>query len=256
VALQIVEYINPNKIVYLGDILDLPDWTEKFLRSPDFYWTTQSSVIEAVWWLTQFGFAGDKADQALLFGNHEERMNKATISSLKAAFNLKPADELDLPPSLSIERLLCLDKLGIEYINAYPGGEVWINNDIRCVHGNIARKNSLETVRALISNSDTTAIQGHIHRIEIAMRRIQRQEGTKTIYGFSPGCLCKTDGSVPGSTRNNNWQQGIGIVHYNDHHYNLVPVAIDQGKAVYDGLLFTARDQLEIIKKDTNWKQF
>ena len=258
VALQIVEYINPDKIVWLGDILDLPDWTEKFLRSPDFYWTTQSAVIEATWWLTQFGFAGANAKKFLLFGNHEERVNKAVISSLKAAWNLKPADELNLPPALSIERLLCLDRLGIEYVTDYPGGEVWINPDVCCVHGNIARQNSLATVIKLIANSYVTKIQGHIHRIEVAMRKIQKQEGIKTIYGVSCGCLCKIDGSVPGSTKNNNWQQGLGVVHYSDELYNTVPItiAIDRGKAVYDGLLFTARDQLETIKKDTNWKQF
>ncbi len=258
VALQIVEYINPDKIVWLGDILDLPDWTDKFLRSPEFYWTTQSAVIEAVWWLTQFGFAGANAKKLLLFGNHDDRPRKAIISSLKSAWNLKPADELDLPPALSIERLLCLDKLGIEYVTAYPGGEVWINDDICCIHGNIARQNSLATVIKLISNSVVTKIQGHIHRIEIAMRKIQMQGGAKSIYGVSCGCLCKIDGSVPGSNKDNNWMQGLGVVHYSDDLCNTIPIpiSIDQGKAVYDGVLFTARDQLETIKKDTNWDEF
>jgi len=252
VALQITEHMNPEKIIFLGDVLDLPDWTDKFLKSPEFFWSTQSAVIEAVWWLTQFKFVAPNAEIHFLFGNHENRMNTGIISNLKAAYNLKPADELDLPPALSIERLLCLDKLGIKYVNTYPG-EVWINDNIRCIHGNIARRNSLDTVRALISNKDTTTIQVHIHRTEIAMRKIQRQNRITPIYGFSPGCLCKLDGSVPGTTKDNNWNHGIGIIQYNDQYHNIFPIVFDNGIAICDGLLFTARDRLKQMKKDTGW---
>ena len=111
----------------------------------------------------------------------------------------------------------------------------------------------MDTVRALISNKDTTTIQVHIHRTEIAMRKIQRQNRITPIYGFSPGCLCKLDGSVPGTTKDNNWNHGIGIIQYNDQYHNIFPIVFDNGIAICDGLLFTARDRLKQMKKDTGW---
>jgi len=253
IAVQLIEYVKPDQVVILGDTLDLPDWSDKFLTSPEFYWCTQSSVIEAAWWLGQMSLASPKAKRKLIAGNHEHRFDTAIITHLKAAYNLRPADELDLPPSLSIERLLGLAGLDIEYLPAYPGESVWINPHIQCVHGDIARKGSGVTTRALIADSDVTKIQGHIHKIELVMRTISTYVQQKTIYGFSPGCLCKIDGTVPGS-KGRGWQQGIGIVYYNSEHHHLDAVPINNGKALFDGKRFVASSRIDDIRGDTNWE--
>ena len=253
IAVQLIEYVQPDQVVILGDTLDLPDWSDKFLTSPEFYWCTQSSVIEAAWWLGQISVASPKAKRKLLAGNHERRFDTAIITHLKAAYNLRPADELDLPPSLSIERLLGLAKLDIEYLPVYPNEAAWINPYIQCVHGDIARKGSGVTTRALIADSDVTKIQGHIHKIELVMRTISTYGQQKTVYGFSPGCLCKIDGTVPGS-KGRGWQQGIGIVYYNGMHHHLDAVPINSGKALFDGKKFVASDRTDAIRNDTNWE--
>ena len=70
---------------------------------------------------------------------------------------------------------------------------------------------------------------------------------------FSPGCLCRVDGSVPsvkgGITPNEkpvkyweNWQQGIGFAWYKDTgEYSLLSVPILDDWAVYEGQEFRAR---------------
>jgi hypothetical protein len=85
------------------------------------------------------------------------------------------------------------------------------------------------------------------------MRTISTYGQQKTIYGFSPGCLCKIDGTVPGS-KGRGWQQGVGIVYYNgaDHHLDAVP--INSGKALFDGKRFVASPRIDDIRNDTNWE--
>jgi hypothetical protein len=254
VAVQLAEYINPDYVIYLGDILDLAEWSDNYFRTPEMYFTTQSSIIEGSWWLNQFKIAAPSAEHELLLGNHGMRIEKAIVNHLKSAYYLRPADELNLPPSMSIQRLLALDKIGIKFIPEYPQGEVWLSDVICCIHGDIARKPPGSTTTELIKHSDVTKIQGHIHRIELTSKNTHNKHTSNTIYGFSPGCLCKVDGSVPGSSNTNQWQQGIGVVYFdNEGNITPIPVPIKDGVALFGGKYFMAEDRLDEIKEDTGW---
>ena len=256
VALQIVEFIKPDKVVYLGDNLDLPDWSDRFLRSPEFYWTTQPAIVEASWWFSQFKQASMNAEHKMMPGNHEKRMEEMIVKYFLQAYNLKPVDEMDKPSGMTIQRLLALDKIGIEYsAEPYPDSKIWLGDYIVCVHGRLARSGPGSTVGAVIKNTDITTIQGHIHRIELVSKTINLRDRRRVVHAFSPGCLCKIDGSVPGSSTEEQWQQGIGIVFYegdSDRH-TIVPVPIKDGTAIYNGYMFGTRDRLKDLQKDTNW---
>jgi hypothetical protein len=70
-----------------------------------------------------------------------------------------------------------------------------------------------------------STIFGHIHRRELAQRTRHTRHGPRTVTAVSFGCLCRLDGVVP-STKGGmdlaglpvrtteDWQNGIGIVHY------------------------------------------
>jgi hypothetical protein len=254
VALQIAQALQPDRIIWVGDMEDLPDWSDRFLRSPEFYWSTQPGIIETVWWLAQFRLACPDAKIEILEGNHDKRLEDALLRHLPAAYNLHPPSEMHLPPAMSIPRLLDLERLHIEYVPDYPNGQIWLNEAGVVIHGDVARGQSHATVSHVVKASDVTVIQGHIHRLEWASRTIHGAYGRRPIYAFCPGCLCRVDGIVPGAKARQNWQQGIAVVYHDDKtELTPVPIPIRQGRAIFDGVLYEARNRLEDLRRDTDW---
>jgi len=46
VAIQIIADVKPDVVVLLGDNLDLPEWSDKYVRSPEMYFTTEPAKLE------------------------------------------------------------------------------------------------------------------------------------------------------------------------------------------------------------------
>jgi hypothetical protein len=256
VALQIAQDYELEYVCWLGDFFDLADWSDKFSRDPNFYWTTQPAAIEGKWWLAQFRMADPEARIKLLEGNHEARMPKQLIEHMKEAFGLRSVDALNLPPLMSIPRILALHELDIEWIGDYPNGESWVNDYVVCEHGSIARNKSGATVSAMVQSVNETRIIGHIHRIESATRTIHEKKGTRIVSVQSVGCLCRIDGIVPGAGKSNkaNWQQAIGMIEYftdGRPEHIVIPIPINNGRAVYNGKVYEARDRLDEIREST-----
>lgn len=252
VALQIVEACRPDVIVLGGDILDLPDSTDKFIRSPEYYWNTQPAVIEVHWWLTQLWQAAPKAEIHLEEGNHEKRLGDSVITHLQAVYKLHPATELDAPPALSVPGLLDLEGLGIHWAGGYPNERVWLNDGLACIHGDVARKGSGDTAKVL-AQADWSCVFGHIHRREMATRSIHSRFGARTVSAFSPGCLCRVDGSVPGSSDDEQWQQGLAVIDYDERAFTVTLVPIEEGRGVWNGQVFCGRERTEELREDTGW---
>jgi len=253
VALQFALWHRPDVIVFGGDILDLADWSDKFARSPNMYWTTQPSALEAAWWLGQFRAC--TKEMYVMQGNHDERMNRKVIEHLKEGFGLRSVDGMDLPPLLSVPRLLGLHTMGIEYVGDWPDGEIWLNPSVRVEHGSITRGKSGQTATAIVEGVDATTAFGHVHRIEMAYKTIWGNGGARQISAFSPGCLCRTDGVVPGNKARQNWQQGIGMIDFLDtgeHRIEIIP--IENGRAMYAGEWVIGRARVGELVEATGWQ--
>lgn len=251
-VLQIAQAEKFTDVVWLGDVLDFSEWTDKFAREPGFYFTTQAAVVEAYWWIAQYRKAAEDAAHVILEGNHEYRPETAMMTHLLAAHGLKPANELVKAPVLSVQRLLGLDELGVEYKAGYPNNETYLG-PVRVVHGDIARAGYSDTVKKLVSDSQETVIQGHIHRIEWASKTIIERNQPRVVAAFSPGCLCRTDFVVPGHHRGQHWQQGACVVEWDEDLFSITPIVIADGKALYRGQVFTGRDVADQIRIDTGW---
>ena len=250
VILQIVAWIQPRRICILGDYLDNVMWTDKFLRSPKFEYACQPAIVEAHWWLRQFREACPEARMTLHEGNHDARMKKQIMTHLRAAYGLREADEFDLPPMLSPQRLLALDKLGVEWIGDYPNDEDWLTPDLRLVHGDVAKNVPGATARALVEAVDVSTIFGHIHRKERVSRTIHLRGTQRTVVAYCPGCACRIDGAVPGVRARQNWQQGLAIVDTDGEMFNIQDVEVCNGRAIWNGRLFEARDRVEDLRRD------
>lgn len=241
----ILQVLQREQFDYVGFIGDVNDWSEwsKYRQEPEFYWTTQPALIETAWWLAAFRGAAPTAKMDFFKGNHEIRVEDVIVDHLKAAYELRPVDQLDLPPSLSVPRLLALHDLNIGYVDQYPGGGVWLNKNIWIEHGYVVAGATGDTAKAVAMKRTHTTIMGHIHRRESVARKTESRDGSEIHTSMCPGCACHIDGRVPGSKPADQWQQGFGIVEYTDTFENIMTIAVENGKAIYKGEMLTAQNR-------------
>jgi len=247
VVTQISADIQPDEIVLLGDMIDFGGLST-FPLEPDAKYLIQPALQELGEWLRVLvGTTNGKV--TLCEGNHELRLSKQ-LQNVQEAAVLRPIDDILGPPMLSVERLLCLDKLGISYIKPY-GKVYWLFNDIKVHHGHIVRPKGGQTVSSILSGARHSQIVGHIHRREIACstRTVPGKNGQDehvTISAMSPGTLCSVKPRlVPtGKGRpDQDWQHGIGLVIRDSDGVNHMQLLhINDGKCVYNGKVYVGRD--------------
>lgn len=248
IALQILQLEPMDNVSLVGDCLDMSEWSMKFLQEPEFYWTTQPALIEWAWWLAQYREAAPNAEMDLYEGNHEARPEDMLLTHMKAAYGLRPVDELALPAVMTIERLLALHALHVNYIKGYPDNKKWLNRNVLIRHGDVVRANPGDTAKAVVTKTTYTTVFGHVHRRELVSRRIAGREGDVIQTAFCPGCACHIDGRVPGSASDAQWQQGLAVIEYTDDFESIVPIPIENGRAIYRGRVLEARDRTDEVE--------
>jgi hypothetical protein len=260
VALQITAVVQPDLVLWLGDYLDLAEFSH-FEQEPAFARSTQAAIDYGHALLAKVGALVPGARQVLLEGNHDRRLQKHVTANAMAAFGLRQA--CGDWPVLSVPHLLRLDELGVEYVGGYPAGEYWVSDRLRAIHGVIVR-NGGSTARAVAGAESVSTLFGHIHRIETGYATVRTRAGGQTRVAHSPGCLCRIDGAVPstkGSTTLDerpvqsweNWQQGLTVVSYRDgdEPFSLESVFIDTvsgHRAAYGGRVYTPETLARVDK--------
>lgn len=253
VALQLMRFIRPDVVVNLGDFIDLPEWSTKFLVLPEFVLTTQPSVDRAHKFLAeQRATAGDDCRIILIGGNHDARLPNLVARNAMAAMRLRQANMPKGFPVLSLPFLLRLDELKVEYFGAYPAARVRIadggvgQTPLYAIHGERL------DVQKVAKNERQSFVQGHIHRISVHTETYEVSDAMEQVVAFSPGCLCRVDGAVPSTKSGANdsgvpiqrfesWQQGIAVVTElpsGRWTYEIVPII--KGEAIYRGRVFSA----------------
>ena len=252
ICIKVVEDLQPEVIALVGDNLDLPEMG-KYVTYPAYAQTTQASIDRATLFCAQIRAAAPNAKIIWLAGNHEERMPKYLVQNAGAAYGLRKGNTPDSWPVLSVPYLCRMDEFGIEYRPGYPASDYWVNEKLRIIHGDRV-KSSGSTAHVYLNQEKTSVIYGHIHRIETAFKTREDFDGPRTIMAASPGCLARIDGAIPSTrggvdldgrplTRHENWQQGIGVVTYEDdgnHRFAYDVIPIYNGWALYHGKEFVA----------------
>jgi hypothetical protein len=124
-VLQIIRDAKPDAIVNLGDTCDFPEWSSKFLVSPEFVMTTQPTLDRVHRFLAeQITEAPEGCEVHMLEGNHDNRLGIAITKNAMAALRLRQANAPESWPVLSLQSLLRLDDLGVTYHQGYPAGRV------------------------------------------------------------------------------------------------------------------------------------
>lgn len=259
IALKLIEEMNPDRVVMLGDNLDFAEFG-KFLTAPTFKQLTQATIDRATLLCAQIRAAAPRAEITWIAGNHEARLSKYVQMNAEAAFGLtrgKLNEELrENWPVLSVPNLCRMDEFGIDYLPGYPESFLVINENLIIRHGDRVTSNGSTTTKYL-NDAHKSVIYGHIHRVEVAYRTRVSDSGPRTIMAASPGCLCRIDGAVP-STKSGadefgrplmqgaeNWQQGLAVIQYQpkgigEEWFNYEQMWIYNGRGIFRGVEYVA----------------
>lgn len=255
-VLQFTHHFQPDVIVLLGDMADFAQWSIRFPRQPALRQTTQPTINELYWQLAQFRSACPSARIVYTAGNHEERLNKYQVQNFDEGIGLTYANDKSEDPIFHMKRLLALDDLDIEYIGPY-NRDWWLWDRIRVHHGSIARNKGGATVTVRVADGDWSEVFGHIHRVELAQRRVRSPNGPKMITAMSPGCLCRVDGAVPGVTKTPDWHHGVGLAYYDEEtkieHMHVLQIF--DGRLIFNGQIFEGEDRRDEIAEATGFSQ-
>ena len=255
IILQAIIISQPDLILYLGDMFDLTDWSDKFATSPDHKQNLMPSLLEFSWWDAMFRKACPSAKRLFIPGNHEARMYKSIIVNQASAYGLKKIDNIDGFDALSIPNLLNVENTGLEWVDKkYPKGRFWLNSFTCASHGHIVRKGSGATAMSIVKTALHSEILGHTHRVEIVAKTPDSlEEDRAPIIIASFGTTAFIDGRVPSYGGYENWQQAFGYVYYNDTCFNPIPIFVDEGKALFEGNILEGEDYSVKIAKDVSW---
>lgn len=221
-----LEY-QPDKIHVLGDFLDLPSQS-RWAQEASFARTTQMALDRAHLWLAELRAACPDAEIIVIEGNHDKRMQTFIETNALAAFGLRRAGLPESWPVMSVQNLLRLDELGVKYIDAYPAATDWDNSRTRNIHGTRANSTGSTMSQYVSHLPHINTWAGHTHRTEIVYKTELGQFGEAIdSYAANPGCMCRTDGSVPSVKAAvgadgipvkivEDWQQGFGMEYFNE----------------------------------------
>ena len=260
ICIAMIADLQPELVVCVGDNLDLPEMG-KYVTYPAYAQTTQASIDRATMFCAQMRNAAPHAKIIWLAGNHEERMPKYLVQNAAAAYGLRKGNTPESWPVLSVPYLCRMDEFGVEYKPGYPAADYWINSKLKIIHGDRVKSGG-STAHVYLNNEKVSVIYGHIHRIETAFKTREDYEGPKTVMAASPGCLARIDGAIPSTkggvdldgrplTRHENWQQGMGVVTYEDtgdHKFSYEVAAIYDGWTMFRGTEYISGEQTIPVK--------
>ena len=253
-VLQLAARLQPEIIVWLGDLLDFAEMSTKYPTPIELQDTAQPSLAELRWWLATFRATCPRARMVWVEGNHDDRIRRALSHKMPAIAALHPVGDPQ-DEALAMRRLLHLDELGVEYVGPYPKS-FWLWDLVEVPHGKVVKSKNGHTASALVTASHHSTVCGHVHRLEEAHRTIWGPHGPSIIYGASLGCLCRiAPGVVPGVKREQDWQQAWGVVTASEdrRHSWLETGLIHQGVTHFRGQLLSARDPTPTIAEDLGY---
>jgi hypothetical protein len=261
VALQMLHAFRPDRVVILGDLIDLAGLSRWF-QLAEFQHTLQPAIQYTYMLLAKMrAIVGPKCEIDYIAGNHERRFSEYIAKNALAAHGLRlPEKDFRLVdpftlmpktwdwPVLSIPNVLRLKELGITYSAEYPGGEVWLNDRNVCCHP--PEKNTKKEIRANVYHGhipratvDTHTVHGRGESSEFSMVAVPGLMGTGDLTDKSS--LSRTTTTSSGSRMN--WQQGIGtLLIFDDLHERCEIGRIKNGwGALGENQYFAAEEKID-----------
>jgi len=243
--LALAELSSPDEIVLTGDMTDFPALS-KYQQRKEWVGSTQASIDQYYTFLRRLRETAPNAQIAAVHGNHEQRLINTLERHLTEVAGLKRA--MGNRALLSVQHLARYDELGIESVDGYPNGTLWLDDTLKVVHGTNTRKGGSNAARYLTTEPEST-IYGHTHRMEVAYRTRATRLGHATVSASSPGCLASIDGTVPSFyftpnadgevvKKAEDWQQGALLVTRQNNLHDITPVRFGEDGFRFNGVKY------------------
>jgi len=250
VALQICETVRPTTLILNGDFADfhtcgrwpivpnaqvLDDFAEELERA--------RSLLKAIRKRLPV------KDCRFNSGNHEWRLERLFMRDSQL---VRILGEKRIADATSMRALLDFDQLKIKYTGQYPTG-TWLKDlnvvpaekNVYVEHGYSTRKNSGYTASALLGDRMTNCVCGHVERLAVVWKkavgnlRFFSAEGGNLSRIGEPGKGENIYSGVPFSQPDfMNHQTGFLILYHDQGQWFPFPVAIHNGRAVWNGRVF------------------
>lgn len=231
-----IRELQPDNVVLTGDMLDLPAMSS-FSQRDDWMHTTQRAIDRYHTMLAQIRADAPNAKIVAVHGNHEQRMDRMIRRDAAALAGIRRANAAHELSVLTVPYLCRYEELEVEAVTGYPNGTYWLEDNLRVIHGTVAKKGGQTASTYLRQSTGESVIFGHDHRLQLAYRTISQRAGHITVAAASPGCLCRVDGQVPspfysvddwGETvpQAMDWQNGLLVVQHNENSHDIQPVRI------------------------------
>jgi hypothetical protein len=259
IALNVARVVRPDRIVHLGDFLDMAEFSSKFAVHPEFYHTTQAAIDRGHAFLAECRAIlgpwqeGDDPDLHLIAGNHDDRLSKAVLNNAMSALRLRRADAPpESFPALSVPNLLALDAIDCNYVSGYPAGKLKLADGTKTQAPLVAVHERGLDVAKVAKTQRQSYVQGHTHKVAMHSETYELDDGFVDVEAWSLGSLCRKDGFVPSTKgspddrgtpvqRFESWQHAVGVLTVApDGSWNMEAVRIRDGKAYYGGQVYTA----------------
>jgi hypothetical protein len=209
-----LEYNKPEAGVLIGDTVDFPDISRHRLN-PENTASVQDCIGSAYSTLRDYVQASEDTYWQKLPGNHDERLRNTIIDWATELYGIHAAPTDDDPtpaPALSVENLLRLNELGIEYIDPlgqYDQAQVNLSKYLAVRHGWIAVKGSGASALKTLEHLGYSIVVGHTHRQSVVFKTAHDIDGnTTTLVGVEAGCMCQIG---LGYSVAEDWQQGFAV---------------------------------------------
>lgn len=209
--------VKPDEGILIGDTMDLPN-ISRHPAEPEWAATTQECIDSAYRLLRDYVESSDKTHWTKLSGNHDERLRRSIIDRVPDLYGLTRADESQ--SIFSVEYLLRLDELGIEYVEpegSYKHAQINVSDHLAARHGWIARKGSGASALATLDHLGYSIVVGHTHRQSRVHKTNYDIHGNPTtLTAVETGCMCQIKGGL-GYAVNADWQQGFAVANVFDN---------------------------------------
>lgn len=257
-----LSYLSANPVdlfVLGGDIMDMGDMSDKFAQTPEAHFTTQPALVETGWLIGGILQALPKnAKVVYLEGNHENRLPRYLLNHFSSAYNVSSVRFAGEPllsvPELIVGRGVSPDRF--EWVGNYPNECYWMNDSTRLIHGHVSKKRAGATAEAYLEEINASTIFGHTHRSEsvsVSHHARTGQTAKTMVYTAQSFGMFGMPAQVPPFKVNHNWQQGFGLLEYDDAECAVQPISLTDEGFTVDDKTYIGSDYTDQIVKDTEW---
>lgn len=260
-ALEIVRQLcreyQPEVIVNLGDTIDLAALSRFQADSDHFRHSLNPAFNRVHKMYAELRAESPNAEIHEVDSNHNTRLGKFILNKVPELYGIRQAgtDESSYP-ALTYPFFANLDAVDVKWHSGYGAAQYVYGTDYQAPpivfkHGNTVVSNGSTANKESKENPETHIVRGHGHRMETHYRTTR---AGLYLASIMVGCTCRIDGWVPsyGSAvddfgipvqKQEQWQQGILIItDYMNGEYNFDHIAIQNGKAYYEGKEFIANE--------------